>query len=135
VLRTFSRWLFSFTWAYLGPVVNKQLQQLKKKLFDDLPQNASILEVGAGYGSNFAFVPRTTKRLVALEPNLFLIDGLKASAAKGGFENIEVITEELEVSLLPSNAFDVVVRAPIDVSVFSLAIVCADLHACALLGQ
>ena len=58
--------------AAMRPLERWFLKRWRAELFAELPQNARILEVGAGTGLNFAFYPREAVG-VAIEPSFEML--------------------------------------------------------------
>jgi ubiquinone/menaquinone biosynthesis C-methylase UbiE len=57
--------------------------ETKRRLFAGLPK--TVVELGAGTGANFRYLPRGTK-VVAVEPNHYMHANLKRSAERWGIE-------------------------------------------------
>jgi SAM-dependent methyltransferase len=61
----------------MGPYLERSLRARKRRVFADLPHE--VVEIGAGVGANLPYVP-VGGTLVALEPNRYMHDRLRAAA-------------------------------------------------------
>ncbi|MEV3961527.1 methyltransferase domain-containing protein [Nocardia sp. NPDC050193] len=82
---TRERPIFARVYAGLaGPALERAgVAEYRRRLWSGL--SGSVLEVGAGYGANFAHIPREVDRVIAVEPD----PGLRAQA--------QAVAEDLEV--------------------------------------
>ncbi len=76
-----------------------------------LPQNGSVLDVGAGTGRYALALARTARRVVALEPSHEMADILRDDAHSHEFENVEVVEAGWPDASASTEAADVVLCA------------------------
>ena len=95
----FNAWFFTTFDRYIGHSAVSH----KQAAFGSLDRG-DIVELGAGVGANFGFLPAGS-RLVAIEPNLAMHSGLHRRAHDQGFE-IEVLTAAAEQIPLPDASVD-----------------------------
>ncbi len=74
-----------FAWAssHRNRPYERLMEQRKRTLLSSV--NGTVLEIGAGPGSNFSYIPASV-RYIALEPNPFMHRHLIAEARRLGFE-------------------------------------------------
>lgn len=98
----FNAWFFTAFDRYIGHISGPH----KRSAFDGI-EPGTVLEIGAGVGANFGFLPEGC-RLVAVEPNLAMHPGLLERAALQGVD-IEVLSECAERLPLDDASVDDVV--------------------------
>lgn len=87
--------------------MHRKYGQLKARLFENLP--STILEIGAGAGSNFRYFQSGTK-VIAVEPNRRLHRKLAERAYHQGID-LEVHSSGAESIALPDESVDAVVAS------------------------
>ena len=96
---------FARLWAAMEGNVDEMSRPAKHALFADLPRD--IVEIGPGRGANFAYYPAGSA-VVALEPNVYFHDQLRAAAEDRGIE-VDVRPTGLSGSGLADGSCDVVI--------------------------
>jgi SAM-dependent methyltransferase len=99
---TFNVWFFGAISGYANVVAREH----KRFAFNGL-EVGTILEIGAGTGANFSFVPANST-LLALEPNVAMRDRLRRRAAEAATE-LELLTAPAEAIPLPDDSVDTVI--------------------------
>jgi SAM-dependent methyltransferase len=96
---------FALVWSKMSPSADEEISQQKKEIFGDLPER--VVEIGPGYGSNFAYYdPGTT--VVAFEPNRFMHDALREAAVEHQID-LDLRESGLAEASLPDASEDAVV--------------------------
>ncbi len=95
----FNAWFFDTVDGYTAHISRHH----KDAAFGGL-QRGDIVEIGAGVGANFDFVPPGS-RLIAIEPNLAMHDRLRRRAVDRGVD-LEVVTTGAERIPLPDASVD-----------------------------
>lgn len=67
--------------AAMGPFIDRAVRRHKARAFADLPKK--VVELGSGVGANFGYLPEGAM-LVAIEPNPYMADRLRAAAMNHG---------------------------------------------------
>ncbi len=98
----FNAWFFTAFDRYLSHISRRH----KQAAFGDL-EPGDLVEIGAGVGANFEFVPPGS-RLIAIEPNLAMHDGLRRRAADRDVE-IDLLTASAAEIPLPDASVDDVI--------------------------
>jgi ubiquinone/menaquinone biosynthesis C-methylase UbiE len=98
----FNAWFFTAFDRYIAHITARQ----KRHAFGDITAG-DILELGAGVGANFAFVPPGA-RLTAVEPNRAMHPGLVRRAAERGID-LELVPAVGERLPFPDASFDAIV--------------------------
>lgn len=98
----FNAWFFTAFDRYIAHISRRH----KEAAFAGI-EPGDIVELGAGVGANFDFVPAGS-RLIAIEPNLAMQAGLRQRADERGV-NIELLTAAAEQIPLPSESVDDVI--------------------------
>ncbi len=83
----FNAWFFTAFDRYIGHITRPH----KRHAFGDI-SSGTIVEIGAGVGANFDHLPAGS-RLIAVEPNLAMHDGLLRRARERGVD-IEVVADD-----------------------------------------
>lgn len=86
----------------LAPFERRFLSNWRRETLCYLPDNATLLEVGAGTGLNFRFYPNC-KHAVAGELSFQMIE---TAAQKTRAENISLLQADAETLPFPCNSFD-----------------------------
>jgi ubiquinone/menaquinone biosynthesis C-methylase UbiE len=81
--------------GFMSPLERRFLARLRAKTLAALPENASILEIGAGTGLNFPYYPRETRGAVASELSSAMIDIARAKSRPQSVHLIQNSAEEL----------------------------------------
>ncbi len=87
----------------LAPFERRFLDRWRKETLSYLPENATILEIGAGTGNNFRLYPNC-KHLIASD-----ISGAMLQIAKHKIDFIKLVQADAENLPFPDNQFDAVV--------------------------
>lgn len=98
----FNAWFFTA----FAPYVNHVAGVHKQAAFADLGAG-TVLEIGAGTGANFGYLPRGT-HLYAVEPNLRMHAGLRRRAAAAGI-SLTLLSTGAEAIPLPDESVDEVI--------------------------
>jgi SAM-dependent methyltransferase len=98
----FNAWFFTTFDRYIAYIGDPH----KRQAFGDI-QAGTIVEIGPGVGANFDFIPPGS-RLVAIEPNLAMHDGLRERAAARDID-LELLAVDAERLPLESDSVDDVV--------------------------
>jgi SAM-dependent methyltransferase len=72
----------AFLMAFDRPI-DRQTRDRKRKIFSGLPPE--VVEVGPGVGANLRYMPPGC-RVIAIEPNPYMHDGLRKQAARRGID-------------------------------------------------
>lgn len=84
----------------LAPFERKFLSNWRGETLSYLPENARIIEIGAGTGANFKFYPKC-KQAVASEISLKMLE-----VAKGKTNFIKLVQADAEILPFSENTFD-----------------------------
>jgi SAM-dependent methyltransferase len=98
----FNAWFFTA----FAPYVNHVARVHKQAAFADLSAG-TVLEIGAGTGANFGYLPRGT-HLYAVEPNLRMHARLRRRAAAAGI-SLTLLSTGAEAIPLPGESVDEVI--------------------------
>lgn len=98
----FNAWFFTAFDGYISHIAHNH----KRAAFGDIACG-NVVEIGAGVGANFDFVPPST-HLVAIEPNRAMHSGLIERAAERGIE-LKLLATFAEQIPLPDASVDDVV--------------------------
>lgn len=108
----------------MRPLERWFLTRLRTQVFNLLPRNASVLELGAGTGRNFSFYPAETSG-VASEPSLEM---LKIARGKKRPEGLRLVQSRAEEIPFRSGVFDAAFATLVFCSVSSPPMVFAELR-------
>lgn len=84
-----------------APFETKFLAQWRAETLALLPENARILEIGAGTGANFPFYPKSARAPVASEISLKMIEYARAKTSA-----VELVQADAENLPFAANSFD-----------------------------
>jgi ubiquinone/menaquinone biosynthesis C-methylase UbiE len=98
----FNAWFFTAFARYISHIARSH----KRAAFGEIEAGA-VLEIGAGTGANFDYLPRGT-HLYAVEPNLRMHAGLRRRAAAAGI-SLTVLSTGAEAIPLPDESVDEVI--------------------------
>jgi ubiquinone/menaquinone biosynthesis C-methylase UbiE len=98
----FNAWFFTAFARYINHIARSH----KRAAFGEIEAGA-VLEIGAGTGANFDYLPRGT-HLYAVEPNLRMHAGLRRRAAAAGI-SLTVLSTGAEAIPLPDESVDEVI--------------------------
>ncbi|CAN5337326.1 methyltransferase domain-containing protein [soil metagenome] len=84
----------------LAPFEKRFLQKWREETLAFLPENAQILEIGAGSGANFKFYPKA-KRAVASEISIKMLE-----MAREKTDSIKLVQADAETLPFAANSFD-----------------------------
>jgi len=96
---------FARLWTVMSSRESAMLRELRKENLAGL--SGRVLEVGAGIGTNFALYPATVGEVVALEPEVHMVDAARRAAASASVP-VTVIASTVE-TLGDIEPFDAVV--------------------------
>ncbi len=83
---TISHPMFARMWRRIAPAGERRGQgEHRWELLSGLA--GRVVELGAGLGTNFAYYPESVSELVAIEPEVSLIDDARAAADKASIES------------------------------------------------
>jgi SAM-dependent methyltransferase len=116
---------FARLWALMSTHESQKLTDLRKANLAGL--TGRVLEVGAGIGTNFALYPSTVAEVVALEPEIHMVDQARQAAAAASVP-VSVIPTTVE-ALADVEPFDAVVCSLVLCSVGDPDAVLRDVHA------
>src|ERR1700730_18147122 len=99
--------LFSRLWAWTSPMMDRGgASEYRRRLLEGL--SGEVLEVGAGNGLNFAHYPAEVTAVLAIEPEPYLREAARTSAAKASAP-IRVAAGVAERLPVASQSFDAVI--------------------------
>jgi ubiquinone/menaquinone biosynthesis C-methylase UbiE len=101
-LSTFNAWFFDSINGYANHIEDAH----KQAAFDGI-EPGRILEIGAGTGANFSYLPPRSM-ILALEPSLAMHPALERRAAEHGMD-VQLLTEPAETMPLEDNSVDTVI--------------------------
>ena len=84
----------------LAPLERRFLSKLRRETIEHLPQNGTILEIGAGTGANFEFYPHC-RHAVASEISIKMLE-----IARGKTTAIDLAQADAQALPFPANYFD-----------------------------
>jgi SAM-dependent methyltransferase len=116
-----------FNAAFFGlmdPYMERMLRPYKRQVFADLPHE--VVEIGPGVGANLRYLPAGA-RLIAIEPNRYMHEGLRAAAARHGVE-VDLRDCGAEHTGLPDHSVDTVISSLVLCSVADPAAVIAEVR-------
>jgi SAM-dependent methyltransferase len=93
--------------SVMGPYIEWNLRQRKRRVFAGLP--GTVVELGAGVGANFRYL-RPGSTLVAVEPNLPMHRRLQAAAERHGV-HLDLRDRLAERTGLPDRSVDSVISS------------------------
>ena len=117
----FNAWFFDTMTRY----INFATRHHKRAAFADL-EPGRVLEIGAGTGANFGYLPSGTD-LIALEPTLAMHDRLRANADEYGHD-LEILAEPAESISLADGSVDTVVASLVLCTVTDPDVVLAEIR-------
>jgi ubiquinone/menaquinone biosynthesis C-methylase UbiE len=91
----------------MGPYIESKMRAQKSRVFADLPKE--VVELGSGVGANLFYLPWHSK-LIAIEPNVHMHDGLRR-AAEGSGVFVDIRTRMAEHTGLADNSADAVISS------------------------
>jgi ubiquinone/menaquinone biosynthesis C-methylase UbiE len=97
--QTYDR-LARFYDAAFSPLERFYLDNLRKRVLAELPNDGRVLEIGAGTGVNFKYYP-SCRHAVASEISLKMID-----IARGKSDKIDILQADAQTLPFPANHFD-----------------------------
>jgi SAM-dependent methyltransferase len=110
--------------SMMGPYIEWNLRQRKRRVFAELPR--TVVELGAGVGANLRYLqPGST--LVAIEPNLPMHRRLRAAAERRGV-HLDLRDRLAEDTELPSQSVDSVISSLLLCTVTDPADVLAEIR-------
>jgi len=89
--------------SFMRPLERRFLARLRAKTLAALPENACVLEIGAGTGLNFPYYPRGTRGAVASELSSAMID---IARAKSRPQSVHLIQNSAEALPFADATFD-----------------------------
>lgn len=101
-LSRFNAWFFDNVTGYANHIASEH----KRSAFGDIDRG-TILEVGAGAGANFAFLPPGST-VIALEPSVAMHGRLMRRARRHQID-LQLLAEPAESISLPDNSVDTVI--------------------------
>ena len=117
----FNAWFFNTFNGY----VNLATKRHKQRAFADM-HAGTVLELGAGSGANFKYLPAGS-HLLALEPNEAMHPFLLNNARNSGID-LQLIPASAEAIPLPDNSVDVVIASLVLCTVSDLQAVLAEVR-------
>lgn len=105
---------------------DKGLREWRRTLLSNVA--GEVLELGCGTGANLDFYPSTIKRLVLVEPNIYMTQRLKEKLFSYQIQPIEILNDKAECLSLPDESFDVVVCTLVLCSVNHLEKTLSEVH-------
>lgn len=115
---------FANLWRSMAESVDEQVRPAKSALFTGLPR--TIVEIGPGCGTNFAYLEPGT-RVVAFEPNGHFRDDLHRAAAEHGLD-LDLRVGDLASGALADGSQDVVISSLVLCSVADIAATLAEIR-------
>lgn len=115
---------FARLWKVMSSRESELLRRLRKANLAGL--TGRVLEVGAGVGTNFALYPPTVQEVVALEPEIHMVDAARQAAAAAAVP-VTVLPSTVEV-LTDIEPFDAVVCSLVLCSVEDPDVVLQQVH-------
>jgi SAM-dependent methyltransferase len=121
---------FARLWTLMSSHESQKLRDLRKENLAGL--TGRVLEVGAGIGTNFGLYPSTVSEVVALEPEIHMVDQARAAAAAAAVPvsvlptTVEALPETMESD---AELFDAVVCSLVLCSVGDPDAVLRNVHA------
>lgn len=122
---------FFLIWRAMSAGVDAQLADAKAGLLAGAPHvRGVVLDVGAGLGTTFKYLPPAVERVVAVEPNAHMHAGLRAAGAAAGFTGarLDVLAASADALPLPDASVDTVVAVLVLCSVPAPAAAVAELY-------
>jgi SAM-dependent methyltransferase len=110
--------------SLLGGTINWHMRKHKARVFVDLP--ARVVEIGAGVGANFRYLPTGT-HLIAVEPNPYMHARLRRAARRRGIE-LEIRSTIGERIDLPDASAEAVISSLVLCTVHDPAAVLAEVR-------
>jgi SAM-dependent methyltransferase len=93
--------------SVMGPNLEWNVRQHKRRVFADLPRN--VVELGSGVGANLRYLPAGST-LVAVEPNPHMHRRLRAAAQRRGV-HLDLRERVAERTGLPDHSVDTVISS------------------------
>lgn len=121
------QWLWSKLYDnIMRDAEDKGLRDWRRMLLKDIFGN--VLELGCGTGANIEFYPHTVKRLVLIEPSLYMHQRLKEKIPLYKLSNVEILNDKAECLSLADASFDIVVCTLVLCSVGNLEKTLSEIH-------
>jgi ubiquinone/menaquinone biosynthesis C-methylase UbiE len=108
----------------MGPIIERSMRRHKQRIFAGLPRE--VVEIGAGVGANLGYLP-PAGTLVAIEPNRYMHDRLRAAARHRGIQ-LELRESTAERTGLPDCSADAVISSLVLCTVQSPDAVLAEIR-------
>lgn len=110
--------------SMMGPYIEWNLRQHKRRVFAELPR--TVVELGPGVGANLGYLPPGST-LVAIEPNLHMHRRLRAAAERHGV-HLDLRDRVAERTDLPGQSVDSVISSLVLCTVTDPAEVLAEIR-------
>ena len=110
--------------SMMGPYIEWNLRQHKRRVFAELPR--TVVELGPGVGANLGYLP-SGSTLVAIEPNLHMHQRLQAAAERHGV-HLDLRDRVAERTDLPGQSVDRVISSLVLCTVTDPAEVLAEVR-------
>lgn len=121
------QWLLSkFYDNIMQDAEDKGLRDWRQMLLNNI--SGEVLELGCGTGANLQFYPSTIKRLVLVEPSLYMHQRLTAKISLYKHNDIEILNDKAECLSLADVSFDIVVCTLVLCSVNNLEKALSEIH-------
>jgi SAM-dependent methyltransferase len=108
----------------MGPYLERSLRPHKRRVFADLPPR--VVEIGSGVGANLPYLPEGAE-LLALEPNRYMHDRLRAAARRRGVR-LDLRERMAESTGLADHTVDTVISSLVLCTVEDPAAVLAEIR-------
>jgi ubiquinone/menaquinone biosynthesis C-methylase UbiE len=109
----------------MSPLEHRRLGERRRELLAGL--SGELLDLGAGTGANLAHLPRSIRRVIAVEPDPAMVRRLHHRAAAHP-SDIEVVAAEAEALPLPDNCVDIAVTTLVLCTVRDPQAAVSELH-------
>jgi ubiquinone/menaquinone biosynthesis C-methylase UbiE len=90
----------------IGPLERRVFSTARRRLL--AAARGRVLDIGAGTGANFALYPDSVERVVALDPELGMLDTARAKCATAAVA-VSLVAASAEELPFPSASFDTIV--------------------------
>jgi ubiquinone/menaquinone biosynthesis C-methylase UbiE len=121
------QWLLSKIYdSIMKDAEDKGLREWRRILLKNI--SGDVLELGCGTGANLEFYPSTVKRLTLVEPNLYMLQKIKAKIPNYKLRDIQILNDKVEDLSLEDASFDVVVCTLVLCSVSNLEKTLSEIH-------
>ena len=143
LIRTFKRFIqkvhkvfYAYLYHHVCDRRNRQLHNRKEALFkelhtisDELTRSLCILEVGAGAGANFKFLPKGTN-IMCLDPNPYFEKYLRRNCEKHPDINLQefLVGRSEDLSILPNGCVDAVISSGVLCCVTDVELCLAEIN-------